>query len=413
MDAEWVKYLLLSVLTIGFIFEKLLSYLNIIREVPEVPETLKEYVNKEKLIRSKDYQKTNFRFALVTGLVSFCLTFGFIYFGFFGLVDSWLKTWIEEPIILSLVFFGIIFIGSDLLSLPFDYFQTFVIEEKFGFNKSTVKTYFVDKIKGYFLSIVIGGGLLAILLWLIHQMGRGFWWQFWVVSAVFMVFVNLFYTALILPLFNKLTPLENGELKDRIVQYAYSVKFPLENIFVIDGSKRSSKANAFFSGFGKRKKVVLYDTLIEQHTPDELVAVLAHEIGHYKKKHIIWSMILSILQVGILLFILSQFIFSEKMSLALGGTSMAIHLNIIGFTMLFSPISMVLGIGMNMMSRKNEFEADAFAKETYSGQPLAEALKTLSVNSLSNINPHQWYVFVNYSHPPLLERLEKLESKIY
>jgi STE24 endopeptidase len=409
MDTEWIKYLLLGVLTIGFIFEKSLSYLNVIRKVPRVPDTLNEYLNQDKLIQSKKYQVSNFRFGLITGLVSFILTFGFIYFGFFGWVDIWLKTWINDPIFLSLIYFGFIFIGSDLISLPFDYYQTFVIEEKFGFNKSTVKTYFSDKIKGYILSIVIGGGLLYVLLWLIHQMGKDFWWQFWAVSAVFMVFVNLFYTALILPLFNKLTPLENGELNDRIVQYAQRVDFPLENIFVIDGSKRSSKANAFFSGFGKRKKVVLYDTLIDQHTPDELVAVLAHEIGHYKKKHIIWSMFVSILQVGILLFILSQFIFSEKMSLALGGTSMAVHLNIIGFTMLFTPISMILGIGMNMISRKNEFEADAFAKETFAGQPLAEALKTLSVNTLSNINPHPWYVFVNYSHPPLLERLEKLE----
>jgi STE24 endopeptidase len=409
MDTEWIKYLLLGVLTIGFIFEKSLSYLNVIRKVPRVPDTLNEYLNQDKLIQSKKYQVTNFRFGLVTGLVSFILTFGFIYFGFFGWVDIWLKAWINDPIFLSLIYFAFIFIGSDLISLPFDYYQTFVIEEKFGFNKSTVNTYFSDKIKGYLLSIVIGGGLLYVLLWLIHQMGKDFWWQFWAVSAVFMVFVNLFYTALILPLFNKLTPLENGELKERIVQYAQRVNFPLENIFVIDGSKRSSKANAFFSGFGKRKKVVLYDTLIDQHTPDELVAVLAHEIGHYKKKHIIWSMIVSILQVGILLFILSQFIFSEKMSLALGGTSIAIHLNIIGFTMLFTPISMILGIGMNMISRKNEFEADAFAKETFAGQPLAEALKTLSVNTLSNINPDPWYVFVNYSHPPLLERLEKLE----
>jgi STE24 endopeptidase len=410
MDTEWIKYLLLGVLTVGFILEKSLSYLNIIRKVPKVPDTLNEYLNQEKLVKSKVYQQTNFKFGMITGLVSFLLTFGFIYFGFFGWVDTWLRTIIEQPILLSLIYFGVIFIGSDLLSIPFDYYQTFVIEEKFGFNKSTVKTYFSDKVKGYFLSIVIGGGLLAVLLWLIHQMGKDFWWQFWAVSALFMVFVNLFYTALILPLFNKLTPLQNGELKDRIVQYAHSVKFPLENIFVIDGSKRSSKANAFFSGFGKRKKVVLYDTLIDQHTPDELVAVLAHEVGHYKKKHIIWSMFTSILQVGILLFILSQFIFSEKMSLALGGTTMAVHLNIIGFTMLFSPISMVLGIGMNIISRKNEFEADAYAKETFAGQPLAEALKTLSVNTLSNINPHPWYVFVNYSHPPLLERLERLEN---
>lgn len=410
MEAEWIKYLLLGVLTFGFLFEKFLNHLNIRRPVPNVPQTLKQYISQSKLNESKDYHTSNYKFGLFTGTITFIITFAFIYFGFFGWMDQALRPIITNPILLSLVYFAIIFIGSDLLSLPFDYYHTFVIEEKFGFNKTTPKTFFSDKLKGYILSIIIGGGLLAVLLWLIHQIGKDFWWQFWIISAVFMLFVNLFYTAWILPIFNKLTPLEEGELKSKIVQYAKSVNFPLDSIFVIDGSKRSSKANAFFSGFGKRKKVVLYDTLIDQHTPDELVAVLAHEVGHYKKKHIISSILISILHIGLMLFILAQFIFSENMSIALGGDQLAVHLNIIGFTMLLSPISLILGIGMNLISRKNEFEADAYAKETFAGLPLAEALKTLSVNSLSNINPHPWYVFVNYSHPPLLERLEKLEK---
>jgi STE24 endopeptidase len=224
-----------------------------------------------------------------------------------------------------------------------------------------------------------------------------------------MVLVNLFYTSWILPLFNKLSPLEDGELRDKILLYAKSVDFPLENVFVMDGSKRSAKANAFFSGFGKRKKVVLYDTLIEQHTTDELVAVLAHEVGHFKKKHILWSVIISVLQVGLMLFLLSEFVFSDKISLALGGSAWSVPLNLIGFALLITPISTVIGITMNWLSRKNEFEADEFAKSTFAGAPLAHALKTLSVKSLSNINPHPWYVFVNYSHPPLLQRLERLE----
>jgi len=410
MEPTLIKILLLGILTLSFFSGKILSYLNIKRPVPSVPSSLSEYVDHDKLMKAKQYQKSNYSFGLATSSFSFLLTFAFIYFGFFGWLDIWLRELIQQPLILSLVFFAILFIGSDMLSIPFDYYQTFVIEEKYGFNKTSRGTYFSDKVKGYFLSIIIGGGLLVVLIGLVHQMGESFWWQFWLVSIVFMVFVNLFYTAWILPIFNKLTPLEDGELKSRIVEYAHSVGFPLDNIFVIDGSKRSSKANAFFSGFGKRKKVVLYDTLIDQHTPDELVAVLAHEIGHYKKKHIIWSMLVSVVQVGILLFILSLFIFNENMSLALGGNTMAIHLNIIGFTMLLSPISMVLGIGMNILSRKNEFEADAYAKETFDGKPLAEALKTLSANTLSNINPHPWYVFVNYSHPPLLQRLSRLEE---
>jgi len=410
MEPILLKNLLIGVVTFGFLLGKILSYLNYRQPVPQVPETLSEYLTDQKLQESKNYQNENYRFGLVSGVFSFVITILFISQGWFGAIDSWVKTFEISPLLESVVFFALIFIGSDILSLPFDYYSTFVIEEKYGFNKSTVKTFFVDKLKGYLLSIIIGGGLFMLFLWLVHQMGKDFWWQFWIIAAVFMVLVNLFYTALILPLFNKLTPLTDGELKDQIINYAKSVNFPLENIFVMDGSKRSSKANAFFSGFGKRKKVVLYDTLLDQHPPDELVAVLAHEVGHYKKKHIVWSMILSVLQIGLLLFLLAQFIFSEPMSMALGGKVWSVELNLIGFTMLFSPISMILGIGMNWLSRKNEFEADDFAKTTFAGKPLAEALKTLSVKTLSNINPHPLYVFMNYSHPPLLERLEKLEG---
>lgn len=409
MDQEILKYLLMGIITLTFIFDKTINYLNINRRIGEVPKTLEQYLSQEKLKESRKYQQTNYTFGLFTGGFSFVLTLIFIGFGFFGWLDESLRALGLSQIPLSIVYFGILFIGSDILSIPFDYYHTFKIEEDFGFNKTTVKTFFADKIKGYILSIIIGGTLLFVLVWLIMEIGRDFWWIFWAIAALFMVFVNMFYSGLILPLFNKLTPLEDGELKNTILNYARSVGFPLENVFIMDGSKRSSKANAFFSGFGKRKKVVLFDTLIEQHTPDELVAVLAHEIGHFKKGHIRTGMISGILQTGIMLYILSLFIFSEQISYALGGNQMAIHLNIIGFTMLFSPISTILGIFMNYLSRKNEFEADAFAKSTYAGEPLAEALKTLSVKTLSNIDPHPLYVFVNYSHPPLLSRLKRLE----
>lgn len=410
MSKESLKYLLIGVLVFGYLLRKTLGYLNVKNPVPAIPDTLMEYLNEAKLKESKAYQQENFRFKFLAGTFSFILTLLFITQGWFGAIDTWVAGYGLSPLVKSLVFFGLVFVGSDILSLPFDYYSTFVIEEKYGFNKTNIRTFFSDKVKGYLLSILVGGALLMVFLWLIHQMGKDFWWQFWIVASIFMVGINLFYTAWILPLFNKLTPLEDGELKQKIVLYANSVGFPLQNIFVMDGSKRSSKANAFFSGFGKRKKVVLYDTLLEQHPPDELVAVLAHEIGHYKRKHILWSMILSVLQVGLMLFLLAQFIFSEQMSSALGGIEWSAELNIIGFTMLFAPISMVLGIGMNWLSRKNEFEADAYAKTTFDGKPLAEALKTLSVKTLSNLNPHPWYVFVNYSHPPLLKRLERLEE---
>lgn len=409
MDPNLLKYLLMGIITLNIFIEKWLDWLNIRQDTGQLPATLEQYIDQKNLYKTKAYQKANYKFGLVTGAFTYILTMAFIATGFFGLLDIYLQQYFDSSIFLSLFYIGILFIGSDLLSLPFDYYHTFVIEERFGFNNTSKQTFFVDKVKGYIISIVIGGLLLLALIWLIHQVGQDFWWIFWIVAIVFMLAVNLFYTAWILPFFNKLSPLEEGELKKEIISYAKSVDFSLDNIFVIDGSKRSSKANAFFSGFGKRKKVVLYDTLIEQHTPDELVAVLAHEIGHYKKKHIYYNIFTGIFQVGIMLFILSQVIYNTNMSLALGGNQLAIHLNLIGFTMLFSPLSMLIGIGMNMMSRKHEFEADEFAKETFAGEPLAEALKTLSVKTLSNIHPHPWYVFVHYSHPPLIERLERLE----
>lgn len=375
-----------------------------------IPETMKEYVTTEKLATTKAYQRANFNFSLLAGSFSFGLTLIFLASGFFGWLDTYISQFTTHELWLPAGYFAVLYLGSDLLSLPFDYYHTFVIEQRFGFNKTSLKTFLSDKLKGYLLSILIGGLLLITFLLLVQTMGRDFWWQFWIVIGVFMILVNGFFASYILPLFNKLTPLKEGELKQAILSYANATGFPLDNVFVIDGSKRSSKANAFFSGFGKRKKVVLYDTLITQHSTEELVAVLAHEIGHFKKKHILLNMALGVLQSGLILYVLSLLIFSEPLSLALGGSQMAVHLNLVGFTMLFSPLSGLIGVAMNMLSRRHEFEADAFAQATFSGQPLVSALKKLSVNNLSNLNPHPWYVFVNYSHPPIMQRLERLES---
>lgn len=410
MGAESLTYLLIGVLSFGFFVPQILEFLQVSQPLIQVPASLAEYLSEEKLAEAKAYQRANFSFKLVTSSFTFLLTLLCVTQGWFGAIDTWITAFGYSPLVNSILFFGLIFVVSDVLSLPFDYYSTFVIEEKFGFNKTSVLTFFLDKLKAYLLSLVMGGGLLLVFLWLIHSMGPHFWWQFWLVAVVFMVLVNVGYTAWILPLFNTLTPLAEGEVRDKLMHYASKVNFPVKHIFVMDGSRRSAKANAFFSGFGRRKKVVLYDTLLEQHPPDELVAVLAHEIGHYKKKHLKWGMLMALLHVGLLLFLLGQVVFSESMSLALGGSSWSVHLNILGFTMLFAPLSMVLGIGMNWLSRRHEFEADLFAKETYGGGPLAEALKTLSVKTLSTVHPHPWYVFVNYSHPPLLQRLERLEE---
>lgn len=410
METQSLLYLLVGVLAFGFIVPQLLEFLQVSHATSKIPDTLVEYLSVDKLAESKSYQRANFYFKVVTSSFTFLVTLLCVTQGWFGAIDTWIAGFGYSPFINSLQFFGLIFVVSDVLSLPFDYYSTFVIEEKFGFNKTTVRTFFLDKLKAYALSLVVGGGLLLIFLWLVHAMGPQFWWQFWLLAGVFMILVNVGYTAWILPLFNTLTPLAEGEVRSKLLQYAAKVNFSIQHIFVMDGSRRSAKANAFFSGFGKQKKVVLYDTLLEQHPPEELVAVLAHEIGHYKKRHLKWSILISLIQVGVLLFLLGQVVFSETMSLALGGSSWSVHLNILGFTMLFAPLTMILGIGMNWLSRKHEFEADQYAKETYGGKPLAEALKTLSVKTLSTIHPHPWYVFVNYSHPPLLQRLQRLEE---
>lgn len=410
MNAENIKIILIGLVLAGFFFDKFSSWLNVRQPVSPVPDNLKGYLDQAKLLEAKSYQKVNFRFGMFSESLSLALMLVLLILGAFGELDTYISGITDKPLLQSLLFFGILFIASDLLSLPFDYYHTFRIEEDYGFNKTSPRTFFLDKIKGYALALVVGGGLLTLLIWLIATLGSGFWLYFWLVAAVFMVVINRFYTSLILPLFNKLSPLEEGELKSAIMHYADQVDFPLTNVYVIDGSTRSTKANAFFSGFGKQKKVVLYDTLIEQHTVEELVAVLAHEVGHFKKKHILQSMLLSVLQVGIILYAMSIVVNSEQISMALGGARQAIHLNLLGYFILFSPISSIMGIGMNMLSRKNEFEADAFAKSTYSGPPLAAALKTLSVKTLSQINPHPVQVFVKFSHPPLLQRLKKLEA---
>ena len=310
----------------------------------------------------------------------------------------------------SLIFFGIIMIASDILTLPFSYYKTFVIEEKFGFNKTTRKTFWLDKIKGWIMTIIVGGALLSAVMWFYESTGEYFWLYAWGLITAFTVVMNMFYAKLIVPLFNKQTPLEEGELREKISQYAETVGFKLSKIFVIDGSKRSTKANAYFSGFGSEKRVTLYDTLINDLDDEEIVAVLAHEVGHYKKKHIIFNLITSILLTGLTLFILSLFISNPVLSNALGVEIPSFHIGLIAFGLLYSPISEITGLIMNVFSRRFEYQADNYAKQTFKAEPLISSLKKLSKNSLSNLTPHPAYVFMHYSHPTLLQRIQNLRA---
>lgn len=410
MNPQTIFYLIIAVSTLSYFFDQLLDYINLKAQRTDIPDDIAAFYDRTKYLKSLSYQKDVTNFSFITSAFSFLLSMVILLTGGFGWFDGLLRTWIDNDMILSLIFFGILMLASDILTIPFQLYSIFVIEEKYGFNKTTIRTFITDKFKSYLLAVVIGAPLLALLIYLIQVIGPGFWIWFAIITSAFILFMNMFYTSLILPLFNKLTPLPDGELKTAIEEFSRKVNFPLDNIFVIDGSKRSNKANAFFSGIGRKKKIVLYDTLIQRHSADELVAVLAHEVGHFKKKHIIWGFALSIAQVFFTMFILSLMVYNENLSLALGGSQQAIHLNLIAFAILFSPISGITGLFLSMYSRKNEYEADAYARETYSGTVLAEALKRLSVDSLSNLYPHPVYVFFHYSHPPLLKRLEAIYS---
>ena len=408
MQPQTILILILIITFVSYVFDQLLDLINLKSQRMDIPKEIESFYEKEKYLKSLAYNRERTKFSFLTSAFGFLLSASMLLFGGFGWLDILLRTYIENEILLALVFFGILMLASDILTIPFQLYSIFVIEEKYGFNKTTIKTFIADKLKGYGLGAIVGGGLLSLLIYLVLAIGPSFWIWFSIIAAVFILFINMFYTSLILPLFNKLTPLQDGELKAAIENFSRKVNFPLDNIFIIDGSKRSKKANAFFSGIGRKKKIVLYDTLITNHTTEELVAVLAHEVGHFKKKHIIWGYVLSVLQIAFTLFVLSLMILNENLSLALGGSQLAIHLNLLAFGILFSPISAITGLLMNMYSRKNEFEADAYAKETFDGGALINALKRLSVDSLSNLYPHPLYVFFHYSHPPLLKRLDAL-----
>jgi STE24 endopeptidase len=410
MEPDIILAVIVVIAAASYLFDQTLEYLNIKSLRTDVPDDIAAFYNRERYVKSLEYHRALTRFSFFSSAFSFVLSMVMLLSGGFGWLDGMLRMQIENEILLAVAFFGILMLASDILTLPFQLYSTFVIEEKFGFNKTTPRTFFFDKLKGYLLAAVIGTPLLALLIYLIRSIGPSFWIWFALVAAAFILFMNMFYTSLILPLFNKLTPLPDGVLKSAIQEFARKVNFPLDNIFVIDGSKRSSKANAFFSGIGRKKKIVLYDTLIEKHTPEELVAVLAHEVGHFKKKHIVHGLVLGILQVFFTMFILSLMVYNENLSFALGGSQHSIHLNLIAFSILFAPISGITGLFMSMYSRKNEFEADAYASRTFSGAALSNALKKLSVDSLSNLYPHPLYVFFHYSHPPLLKRLEAIDA---
>ncbi|MBN1159442.1 MAG: M48 family metallopeptidase [Bacteroidales bacterium] len=405
-----VFYIIVLIVIIDFVLERILDFLNSRNFSPELPDDLKDVYDADQYRKQQEYKKTNDRFTIITSSFSFVIIMLMLFLGGFSLVDSWAREVTQHPVLIALVFFAILALASDIINTPFSIVDIFVIEERFGFNKTTLRTFVLDKIKGWGLGALIGGGLLALVVWFYTQTGSMFWIYAWIAATVFSVFMALFYSSLIVPLFNKQTPLPESELRDAIHQFSRKAGFRLENIYVIDGSKRSTKANAYFAGLGPKKRIVLYDTLIQDLTTEELVAVLAHEIGHYKKKHTLKGIVIGIFLTGFTLFILSLLIDNPALSEALGSERTGFHLGLIAFGILYSPISLVTGLLMNHFSRRNEYAADRFVKDHGHEENLINALKKLSSKNLSNLTPHPVYVFFHYSHPTLLQRIQALKK---
>ena len=407
----YLIYIFIFFILFGFVFSSILEYLNSKNWNDTVPEVLKDFYKESDYKRAKNYKIDRDKVSLISSILTTSVTIVFIVFGLYGKISDYSIYYFDGLFLQSAAFFLFFLIISTTISLPISYYSVFTIEEKYGFNKTTKITFLKDKIKGLLMSLIIGGFILFVSIQIYSLFGADFWLWLWLFLSIFLILTNMFYTTLIVPIFNKLSPLEEGSLKNKIEEYSKKIGYSLDKIFVIDGSKRSSKANAFFSGLGPKKTIALFDTLIDKHEEDELVAVLAHEVGHYKKNHIKQGLLLSVLQVGIICYVLQICLNEPSLSYALGASESSFHLGLIAFSFLFSPISIIIGIGMNILSRRNEYEADNFAKESFNPESLKNALKKLSSDSLTNLYPHPLYVFVHYSHPPLLKRLEALDRK--
>ncbi len=403
--------IILVTIILDYVIDLITDLLNLKSLSGELPQEFEGYYDAEKYRKSQDYTRVNTRFGFITDTFGLVVTLVFWFAGGFQYLDSIVRAWHLHEIWTGLAYMGILVAARMIIGLPFSIYSTFVIEEKFGFNQTTVKTFILDIIKGIFLGILIGGPLLAGVLAFFQYAGSMAWLYCWIVVTIFTLIIQYIAPTWIMPLFNKFKPIEDGELKSSIMQMAEEVKFPLKEVMIMDGSKRSSKSNAFFTGFGKNKRIALFDTLVERHTVGELVGVLAHEIGHYKKKHILKGMIISIAHSGVMFFLLSLFISQKGLFDAFYMQNISVYAGLLFFGMLYSPIEMILSIFMQISSRKHEYEADRFAVETTKeGETFIEALKKLVVHNLGNLRPHPVYVFFNYSHPPVMERIRAIRE---
>ena len=410
MDSKTVFYIIIVFYILDYFWNQFLSYLNRTQMSPLMPKELEGIYDAEEYARQQAYQKKNSYFAMISGGFSFVVTGALLWYGVVGWLDELIRVYISNAILLSVVFFWIVSICSWIMSIPFDWYDTFVIEQRFGFNKTTPRTFAADQAKEVALTLILEAIVITLLAVIYQYIDSYSWLWAWAAVSIFTLTLSFFYSEWIVPIFNKQTPLEEGELRSAIETFAQKASFPIRNVYVIDGSKRSTKSNAYFTGFGKKKRVVLYDTLINDLSIDEIVAVLAHEIGHYKKRHVIYTMITSLATVGFLLWMFTLFLNSPAIAYALGGKTPSLHLSLIGFSLLYSPLSEILNFVTNYISRKHEYAADNFTAVHGMGEMLVSALKKISSKSLSNLTPHPFVVFWDHSHPTLLQRMRNIQK---
>ncbi|OUX37168.1 MAG: peptidase M48 [Candidatus Pelagibacter sp. TMED273] len=398
--------IIIGMLIFQYVLEIIVNILNIKALNPNLPEEFKDTYDQSKYIKSQSYTKTNTKFSFLTSTFSLMLNLYFIFGGFYNYIDIFVRAYGYNPNVTGLLFFALLFIINDIITIPFSIYNTFVIEQKYGFNKTTFNTYVTDKIKGYFLTILIGGPVLYLILFFFNSYSEYGWLYVWFFLVAFSIIMQPIFITFIAPMFNKFTPLEEGPLLERIRNYLNEIDFPVAKLEVIDGSKRSSHSNAYFSGIGKYKRIALFDTLLDQMDDDEILSIIAHEVGHYKLKHIYSGILLSTLQSGIMLYILSIFINNTLLFNVFQMENLSVYASLVFFTMLYAPISMVIGIFFTFISRKNEFSADAYSVKTAKmPDSLISGLKKLSKENLSNLTPHWLNVFLNYTHPPVLTRI--------
>ena len=405
-------FIIIGALIVEYLLSTISSVLNMNSITSTIPDGFQEFYDDKKYSKSQEYLKDKTKLGLYSSTFSLILTLIVIHFGLFGFLDEFVRSNSTHYIISGLLFFGILFLINDILNIPFSLYSTFVVEEKYGFNKTSIHTFLADKCKGYGLTIVFGSAIIVPVFYFFNTFQDNGWWIAWALITAFMIAVQPLFVHVIAPMFNKFTPLEEGDLKTAIEEFANKVGFPIGRIDVMDGSKRSAHSNAYFSGFGKSRRIALFDTLLDKHSTEEIVSVVAHEIGHYKKKHVITGTVLGVIETGIMLFIFNLFMNDSDLFAVFSVDTVSIYCGLVFFSMLYSPINMVTSIFTTAMSRKNEFEADAYALETtQKPEPLISMLKGLSASNLSHLTPHPLMVFLSYSHPPVVDRIAAVQLK--